>query len=376
MGTIANSVRLSSHTMRLRVPSMGEVLPQSVMNFWSAVGAGRGRRWAAGPGVFASEGDESGVDGVTPMGDYHAPVMPDECMAALRPAEGKVMADLTLGGGGHAERMLEAGATVYGFDQDLEAIQFASERLARFGSRFIPVHSNFCGIERELGLRGVERLDGVLIDLGVSSRQLDAPERGFSFMREGPLDMRMDANDPTMPTAADLVNTWEAEELARIFFQYGEEKFSRKIAREIVSYRSLHPVETTMELADLIERVVPKRGPKHPATRVFQALRIAVNHEMSVLEQTLDALPRMLGDHGRLAIITFHSLEDRMVKLDFRKRSEQMLDHESWPEPRPNPDYAYRLIKRKPLLPSDAEIRLNPRSRSAKVRVAERLPRS
>ncbi|QQL46424.1 16S rRNA (cytosine(1402)-N(4))-methyltransferase RsmH [Sulfuriroseicoccus oceanibius] len=301
--------------------------------------------------------------------------MPDECIAALQPAEGKVIADLTLGGGGHTERLLEAGATVYGFDQDLEAIQFASERLARFGSRFIPVHSNFCGIERELTLRGVEHLDGVLIDLGVSSRQLDAPERGFSFMREGPLDMRMDANDPTMQTAADLVNTWEAEELARIFFQYGEEKFSRKIAREIVSYRSLHPFQTTLELADLIERVVPKRGPKHPATRVFQALRIAVNHEMSVLEQTLDALPRMLGDGGRLAIITFHSLEDRMVKLDFRKRSQEMLDHESWPEPRPNPDYAYRLVKRKPLLPTDEEIRVNPRSRSAKVRVAERLPR-
>lgn len=371
MGTLANTANIYSNTMR--VSRGGEVLPRSVVSFWSAMGAAKNSRdgdsWSSG---FASEGGQ----GVTPMGDYHAPVMAEECLAGVMPGEGKVIVDLTLGGGGHSEKLLEKGATVYGFDQDMESIQFASERLARFGSQFIPVHSNFSQVVEQLALRGVHQVDGVLIDLGVSSRQLDAAERGFSFMREGPLDMRMDASDTTLATAADWVNTKDMEELMRVFFDYGEEKFSRRIAREIVDLRVSKPFETTAELADLIERIVPRRGPKHPATRVFQALRIAVNHELEVLESVLQSLPTILADGGRVAIITFHSLEDRAVKVYFHRCSTAMLDDPTWPEPKPNPDYVFSLPRRKPYLPNDSEVRANPRARSAKVRIAERLPRS
>ncbi len=370
MGTLANTANIYSNTMRVSLG--GDVLPRSVVSFWSSMGAPartrNGKLWSSG---FACEGGR----GITPMGDYHAPVMPDECLAGLMPGEGKIIVDLTLGGGGHSEKLLQEGATVYGFDQDLEAIQFASERLARFGSQFIPVHSNFCRVAEELALRGVTQVDGVLIDLGVSSRQLDAAERGFSFMREGPLDMRMDATDSTLPTAADWVNTKDMEELMRVFFDYGEEKFSRRIAREIVDRRVSNPFETTAELADLIERIAPRRGPKHPATRVFQALRIAVNRELEVLESVLHSLPTLLVDGGRAAIITFHSLEDRAVKVYFHRCSTATLDDPTWPEPKPNPEYVFSLPRRKPYLPSDSEVRTNPRARSAKVRIAERLPR-
>ena len=374
MGTLANISNLCSHTMR--VPLGADALPRAVVAFWSAIGTGGGggSRFGNAPKVATSFRTEEGTK-VTPMGDYHAPVMPDECLAALQPEEGKVIVDLTLGGGGHSERLLKQGARVIGFDQDLEAIRFATERLQRFGDQFTAVHSNFESVVEKLAELGIEHVDGVLIDLGVSSRQLDAAERGFSFMREGPLDMRMDASDEHLPTAADWVNTKDMEELMQIFFDYGEEKFSRRIAREIVDRRETKPFETTAELAEMIEAVVPRRGPKHPATRVFQALRIAVNRELEVLESTLGKLPTILADGGRVAVITFHSLEDRAVKLFFRRASVPTIDDPTWPEPKPNPDYFFRLPRRKPYLPDEQEVRVNPRARSAKVRAAERLSR-
>jgi 16S rRNA (cytosine1402-N4)-methyltransferase len=207
--------------------------------------------------------------------------------------------------------------------------------------------------------------------LGVSSWQLDTAERGFSFQREGPLDMRM--NPAAGMTAADLVNTAPAAELVRIFQVYGEEPHARRIAARIVSGRAAKPFETTMQLALAVEEVVPRRGRIHPATRIFQALRIAVNREMEVLESVLGQAAARLRPGGRMAVITFHSLEDRMVKEFFRLRSTAELDRPEWPAPRPNPDYIFRALTRKPVIASAEEQRSNPRSRSAKLRAVEKL---
>ena len=214
-------------------------------------------------------------------------------------------------------------------------------------------------------------LDGILLDLGVSSHQLDVPERGFSFMRDGPLDMRMDPDAPLC--AADLVNGWPEEELARIFYEYGDEKASRRVARAIVQRRAERRFETTMDLAAVIGTVIPRRGPASPATRVFQALRIAVNDEMAVLESALTQAHLWLKPGGRLAVITFHSLEDRIVKQFFRRHSDAEIDRPEWPAARPNPDCYYRLVTRKGIAAGAAEMSRNPRSRSAHLRVVERL---
>jgi 16S rRNA (cytosine1402-N4)-methyltransferase len=200
---------------------------------------------------------------------------------------------------------------------------------------------------------------------------LDTAERGFSFQREGPLDMRM--NRDVGPTAADLVNTLPAAELARIFFQYGEEPNARRIAARLVSGRTLRPFETTMQLALAVEEVVPRRGRIHPATRIFQALRIAVNRELEVLESVLAQAVTRVRPGGRIAVITFHSLEDRIVKEFFKLRSTAELDRPEWPEPRPNPDYVFHALTRKPVIASAEEQQSNPRSRSAKLRAVEKL---
>ena len=303
---------------------------------------------------------------------YHIPVLEEEVVHALVPRPGKLMLDGTLGGGGHTRRLLEHGTDVLALDQDPEALAWAAQRLAGDADHLVTLRANFAsfpGILEEVGLGAV--LDGILLDLGVSSHQLDAPERGFSFMRDGPLDMRMDPAGPVC--AADLVNTWPEEELARIFYEYGDEKASRRVAKTIIRRRAERPFETTSDLAALVATVIPKRGPASPATRVFQALRIAVNDEMGALESTLDAAHHWLKPGGRLAVITFHSLEDRMVKQFFRRHSDVEIDRPEWPAPRPNPDCHYRLITRKGITASPAEISRNPRSRSAKLRVVERL---
>lgn len=305
---------------------------------------------------------------------YHRSVMPCEVLDAFGPLDGKFIVDGTLGGGGHSELMLEAGARVLGIDRDPEALAHARARLARFGERFTAHQANFSEIERVPALNQGRKPDGLLLDLGVSSRQLDAPERGFSFMREGPLDMRMGPNAPL--TAAELLATIDESELAHILRHYGEEPRARRIAAAIVDARSKRRLSTTLELAGLIEGVVGRNSRIHPATRTFQAIRIVVNAELGSLEAALDAVPRVLKPGGRLAVITFHSLEDRMVKHHLRERSTPTIDRPDWPEPRPNPHLQYRLVTRKAIAPGESELAGNPRARSAKLRVAELLPNS
>ncbi len=303
---------------------------------------------------------------------YHIPVLEREVIDALAPAPGKLVLDGTLGGGGHTRRLLDCGANVLALDQDPEALAWAENRLADAADHLILLRSNFASfpdILEEAGLGPV--LDGMLLDLGVSSHQLDAPERGFSFMRDGPLDMRMDPDAPVC--AADLINGWPEEELARIFYEYGDEKASRRVAKTIVARRAEKRFETTADLAAVIGTVIPRRGPASPATRVFQALRIAVNDEMGALEAALASAHHWLKPGGRLAVITFHSLEDRIVKQFFRRHSDPEIDRPEWPSARPNPDCYYRLVTRKGIAATAAETSRNPRSRSAHLRVVERL---
>lgn len=303
---------------------------------------------------------------------YHAPVMPGEVTHYLRPTRGKRFLDATVGGGGHACRILERGAEVLGLDQDAEAIEYARDRVEGFGHRCGLIQANFADFPEILTTVGVGRLDGILLDLGVSSHQLEDPRRGFSFVRTGPLDMRM--NTSAELTAEYIVNHSEEEELRRIFLEYGEEPAARKIAARVVRERVGKPITTTTRLAEIVEQVVAKRGRRrHPATRVFQGLRIAVNDELSRLETALQSSISWLKPGGRLVVISFHSLEDRIVKRFMRRHSRIWLDRPEWPEPKPNPDYHFDLVVRKALRPSREEVAVNPRARSARMRVAERV---
>ncbi|MEI6715698.1 MAG: 16S rRNA (cytosine(1402)-N(4))-methyltransferase RsmH [Verrucomicrobiota bacterium] len=303
--------------------------------------------------------------------EYHAPVLFAEVVEALAPAPGMWIVDCTLGGGGHSEALLQAGANVIGIDQDCEAIAFASNRLRAFGSRFQSIHASFGDAPEKLRAMGHGELDGVLMDLGISSHQIDTPSRGFSFQADGPLDMRM--NPEGLVTAADLVNTASADQLERIFRQYGEEPQARRISLRLVKDRAVQPFRTTLELANAVEAVVPRRGKTHPATRIFQALRMAVNRELEVLERGLSLFSEMLKEGGRMAVISFHSLEDRVVKQYFQRRSTPLLDRPEWGSPRRNPECIFRKVTGKPKIASDEEQMANPRSRSAKLRVVERL---
>ena len=304
----------------------------------------------------------------------HKPVLLGEVMDYMLPNEGKLIVDATLGGGGHTEAMLEAGAKVIGLDQDEQAHEFAAERLKQHASNFTPLKGNFSDLPEMLAGIGVNKVDGILIDIGVSSWQLDEASRGFSFGKEGPLDMRMDRSGGD--TAADLVNHLPEQELRTIFYEYGEERAGSKIARRIVERRQDKLFTTTTELADFIASIQPRaKGPAgkiHPATRVFQALRIAVNDELGALRAFLDNASKLLNPGGRLLVITFHSLEDRMVKQFFRHASQSHTDRKEWPEPRPNPDYHYQMMTRRPVTASEDELRDNKRSRSAKLRVVEK----
>lgn len=308
--------------------------------------------------------------------DGHVTVLLHEAVEALAPRQGGVYIDGTFGGGGHTTLLLhELGghAVVYTVDADPDAIARAEALAASpMGVGVTPVHANFRDLDKAMAERGIFGVDGILLDLGLSSFQLDQADRGFAFRFDGPLDMRF---DPTRgPSAADLVNTLEAEELARILWQFGEESNSRRIARAIVSRRERAPIGTTTELAALVEGAVGGRRGKliHPATKTFQALRIAVNEELVALERVLDTAVELLRPGGRLVVISFHSLEDRMVK--------QMIARESLtcicPPEQPvcTCDHSPRLKRiGKPVRPSKKEIALNPRSRSAIMRVAERI---
>ena len=304
--------------------------------------------------------------------DWHEPVLRDEVVALLQPAAGRVYLDGTLGGGGHAGALLAAGADVVGLDRDTESLAHAAEKLGACGSRFTVVQANFADAAQIPAVLARAPYDGAVLDLGVSSHQLDTAERGFSFRHDGPLDMRMDPSSGE--PAALLVNSASESDLARIFREYGEEPQSRRVARAIVAERERLPFTRTGQLAALIEKVLGRRGRVHPATRVFQALRLTVNDELGSLRRALVTIPPLLKAGARFAIITFHSLEDRAVKTFFRAGSERWLDRPEWPAPRPNPDWRFRDLTRKPLQPGDAEVSRNPRSRSARLRAVEILP--
>jgi 16S rRNA (cytosine1402-N4)-methyltransferase len=314
-----------------------------------------------------------GISGQGAAGDYHRPVLLTETLWALAPAPGRLIVDGTLGGGGHAQAILRAGADIIGLDRDGEALAHCALRLRREAdaghARF--VHANYRNLGRALDGIGVAQIDGLLLDIGVSSRQIDRAERGFSFRQPGPLDMRMDQSAPLR--ASDLVNEAEPEELIRIFREYGEEPAARRVADAIVRERRNAPIEDTLALARVVEGVIPKHGPRHPATRVFQALRMAVNDELGALADGLQAAVERLRPGGRLAVITFHSLEDRIVKHFCRDTTNPQIDRPEWPQPRPNPRYAFRALTRRAIQPSETEQRENPRARSAKLRALERI---
>jgi 16S rRNA (cytosine1402-N4)-methyltransferase len=291
----------------------------------------------------------------------HIPVMTAEAMRYLQPERGGVFLDCTVGLGGHARAMLEAGATrVIGFDRDLDALARAEATLAPWAAQVELVHSDYRAIDAVLKSRHVAEIDGALADLGVSSLQFDDPGRGFSFQRDEPLDMRMDRS--CGDTAAGLIARADERELADTIFAFGEERFSRRIARAIVEARRQAPIDTTGRLAAIVRRAVPARGYQRidPATRTFQALRIWVNRELEGLDAFLGAVARRLRVGARLVVITFHSLEDRIVKHTFRALEKSA-------------DAAMKVLTKKPLVPADDEVAANPRARSAKLRAAERL---
>lgn len=303
--------------------------------------------------------------------------MADQVLTYLAPRSGGVYLDGTLGGGGHARLILEASSPegrLIGMDQDADALSAAGEQLAAFGDRVVLRHGNFATLESCLDELGVARLDGILLDLGVSSYQLDSPARGFSFREDGPLDMRM--NRATGLTAADVVAEADADQLRQIFRDYGEERWAGRIAREIVASRDRQPITTTLQLAELVSRVVPRsKGPQriHPATRIFQALRIHVNGELDSLRVGLEAAHRRLKPGGRLVVISFHSLEDRIVKQMFRDLATGCICPPRLAVCVCGHQPLARVLTRKAARATAVEIDDNPRARSAVLRAMEKL---
>ncbi len=306
-----------------------------------------------------------------PDDSYHIPIMAEEVVALLRPAPGLIFLDGTAGGGGHSEKLLQHGAEVVAVDQDADAISMCRARLAAYAHRLHLCEANYEDSGLVLDQFGIASLGGALLDLGLSSYQVDTASRGFAMMKNGPLDMRMSRKNPH--TAADIVNTASPTELTRIFREYGEEPRAIHVAARIAALREHRPLRTTFDLAAAVTSVVPRTGARHPATRIFQALRIAVNDELGVLTRGLEVLSSRLAHGARFAVISFHSLEDRIVKTFFRERSAEWIDRPEWPEPRRNPSRIFRLLTPRPMDASVEEIQTNPRARSAKLRVVERI---
>lgn len=307
----------------------------------------------------------------------HRPVMLDECMEGLAIRPDGIYVDGTAGGAGHSSAIaarLGEGGRLIALDQDETAVAVATERLSAFGARAQVVRSNFCEVASVMETLGIEKIDGMLMDLGVSSYQLDTAERGFSYQADAPLDMRMDVRNPL--TAKRVVNEYSEDDLRRILFEYGEERFSSRIASNIVRERERGSIETTGELVEIIKRSIPsaqRDGGRHPAKRSFQALRIEVNAELDVIAPAIRSAVRLLKPGGRIAIITFHSLEDRIVKQTFASLAQGCTCPRNFPVCVCGNRPELRVVTRKPILPSDGELEINPRSRSAKLRVAEKL---
>ena len=306
----------------------------------------------------------------------HVSVMLHESVDALNIRDNGVYVDGTLGGGGHSYEILASNPTIrlIGIDRDIEAVNSASERLEVFGNRVDIANDNFSNILNILHERNIETIDGAVLDLGVSSYQLDNAERGFSYMHAAPLDMRMNRSDEK--TALDVVNTYTADELTRVFYEYGEEKWSKRIAEFIVRARENKPVSTTFELVDIIKSAIPPKARQeggHPAKRVFQAIRIEVNGELKILEQALRDFVSVLKSGGRFSVITFHSLEDRIVKQTFADLASGCTCPKDFPVCVCGKKPTVKVISRKPVLPTDTETTDNPRSKSAKLRIIEKL---
>lgn len=301
---------------------------------------------------------------------YHDPILVREIISYLEPQPGKYYLDATLGGGGHSEALLKTGAKVLGWDQDLQAISFASARLNSFGELFQAQQKNFS----QLNTLSENIFDGMLFDLGISSHQLNTPERGFSFRYEAPLDMRMDTTSGI--PLWEMLQTETEDRMAYWLAKYGEEPRARAIARTIVREReACRPIKTTQDLVKIVEKVY-RGGAKrshHIATRTFQGFRLAVNDELSCLEKALHEAPSLLKPGGRIAIISFHSLEDRMVKHFLKEKGRAYEETPLWPNSVPNPERVFKLITPKAILPTTEEIEKNPRARSAKLRVAEKI---
>ena len=307
---------------------------------------------------------------------YHVSVLLDECLEGLNIKPDGVYVDGTLGGAGHSSQIAKRLTTgrLIGIDRDPVALKAAGERLKPFEDRVTLVHSNFCEISKVLDDLGVDAVDGVLLDLGVSSPQLDDAERGFSYMVNAPLDMRMDNGDAM--TAKIIVNTWPYEELRRILYDYGEERYAPQIAANICRCREEKTIETTLELVDVIRSAMPAaalREKQHPAKRSFQAIRIAVNDELGAVRKVMEAAIPKLKPGGRLAIITFHSLEDRIVKNAMADASKGCTCPPNFPVCVCGKKPQVKLITRKPITASARELEVNPRSRSAKLRVCEKI---
>ncbi len=306
----------------------------------------------------------------------HISVLFDETLDSLNVKDGGVYVDGTLGGGGHSRGILERAKNVrlIGIDRDREAIKAAGERLADFRENITLVNNNFSNVKQILNELNVEKIDGAVLDLGVSSYQLDNAERGFSYMHDARLDMRMNPSDEL--SAYEVVNSYNKEELTKIFYEYGEEKWSKRVAEFIVEKRANKPVETTLELVDIIKAAIPKKvrvEGSHPAKRIFQAIRIEVNNELGILKGTVSDIVDVLKPGGRLSIITFHSLEDRIIKKAFLDLAMGCVCPKSFPVCVCNRQPIVKIISKKPILPTKDEEIENPRSKSAKLRVIEKI---
>lgn len=306
----------------------------------------------------------------------HTSVLLEECLTQLKIRPDGIYVDGTLGGAGHAKEVckrLNDKGCFYGFDQDKTAIEVSTNRLAEFGQKVHVIKSNYENMSRLLKEQGVSGVDGILLDLGVSSYQLDTVERGFSYREDAPLDMRMDTESEF--TAKDIVNSYEEKELKRILYEYGEEKFAPLIARAIVNKRNEHEIETTGQLVKIIDEALPAKAKKkkgHPAKKTFQAIRIELNSELDVLKNSLNDMIDLLNDDGRICVITFHSLEDRIVKNIFRTCENPCTCPPDFPVCVCGKVSQGKVITRKPILPSDEEMAVNSRSKSAKLRVFEK----
>ena len=306
----------------------------------------------------------------------HKSVLLNETIDGLNIQPDGIYVDGTLGGGGHAYevcRRLGDKGSIVGIDQDAAAIEAAGNRLKDFGEKVTIVRSNYCDMKSKLHELGIDKVDGIVLDLGVSSYQLDTAERGFSYREDAPLDMRMDTRQKM--TARDIVNDYEEMELYRVIRDYGEDKFAKNIAKHIVAARKVKPIETTGELTEIIRASIPMKYQKksgHPAKRTFQALRIELNRELEVLKDSLDDMIDLLNPGGRLCIITFHSLEDRIVKSEFRKNEHQCTCPSDFPVCVCGKVSKGSILTRKPILPSEEEMEENSRAKSAKLRIFER----